>query len=299
MSQTLGIIGLGRVGLPAAKAWLTNGYKVCGYDPNPAAMKEFASAGGVPVATPREVARRAPVVIVLVLDDEQVNEVFSGKEGILKEEIPGAIVICMSTIRRDTVVSVAGLCEGKKIGFIDCPFTGGPARIPSGNLTLIAAGLPRVLASVKTTLEVIGKIVHAGDEPGQGQAVKHCNQLLVGATHAATMEVITLARRLGLDPSLVRSVIADGIAGSDYFRLLSESVLKKTPSPGRLGQMCKDMEIVTRTAEAAGMDACVASAANRYFTEAKKQGMSDREGADLIDIVEQHSGSLHKDKKHV
>ena len=299
MSQSLGIIGLGRVGLPAAMAWLSNGYKVCGCDPNPATLKEFASAGGVPVAAPREVARRSKVIIVLVLDDEQVNEVFSGKDGILKEENPGAIAICMSTITREKVVSIAGLCERKKIGFIDCPFTGGPARIPSGNLTLIAAGPAGLLASVKSTLEVIGKILHAGDQPGQGQAVKHCNQLLVGATHAATMEVITLARRLGLDPSLVRSVIADGIAGSDYFRLLSESVLKKTPSPGRLGQMCKDMDIVARTAEAAGVDAWVASAANKYFAEAKKQGMSDREGADLIEIVEQHSRGLRKDKKQV
>ncbi len=297
MSESLGIIGLGRVGLPAAKAWLSNGYKVYGCDTNPAALKEFASAGGDPVNTPGEVSRHAEVIVVLVLNDAQVNDVFSGKNGVLKGANPGATIVCMSTITRDTLMSVAGRCHKKNIGFIDCPFTGGPARISSGNLTLIAAGPPELLGRVKTILEVIGRIVRAGDQPGQGQAIKHCNQLLVGATHAATMEVITLARKLGLDPSLVTSVIASGIAGSDYFRLLSESVLKKTPSPGGLGQMCKDMEIVKNTVQAAGMDAYVASAAYRYFAEAEKQGMSGREGADLIEIVEQHSNRLHTGKK--
>ena len=147
-----------------------------------------------------------------------------------------------------------------------------------------------MLASVSPILEVIGNIVKAGDKPGLGQAIKHCNQLLVGATHAATMEVITLARKLGLDPGLVCRVIASGIAGSDYFRLLSESVLEGKPSPGGLGQMCKDISIVVNTARAVKMPAYVATAAFQYFLGAEALGMEDCEGADLIEVVERVAG---------
>jgi 3-hydroxyisobutyrate dehydrogenase len=144
-------------------------------------------------------------------------------------------------------------------------------------------------------LKVIGKINVVGQQPGLGQAVKHCNQLLVGVTHAATMEVITMARQLGLDARQVREIIASGIAGSDYFRLLSESVLQKTPSPGGLGQMCKDVSIVMNTTKEIKFPAYTIAGASRYFSKAEATNMQDREGADLIEIVEK---TLNR-KKHI
>ncbi|HET9486260.1 MAG TPA: NAD(P)-dependent oxidoreductase [Chryseosolibacter sp.] len=289
MSEPAGIIGLGRIGLPVARAWLKAGYDVYGYDIEPEVVKEFTSAGGKSKESPQEVARHARVIAILVLDDDQVVEVVTGKEGILRTATPETTIICMSTINRETLEYVSGKCREMNVGLVDCPFTGGVARIPSGNLTLIAAAPLPLIESVRKILAVVGKIVYAGERPGQAQAVKHCNQLLVGATHAATMEVITLARRLGLDPSLVVEVAGSGIAGSDYFRLLSESVLKKTPSPGGLGQMCKDMAIVKNTMRMTGMDGYVASAAAEYFSTARNLGMENRQGADLIEVVERAS----------
>ncbi|MEX1239046.1 MAG: NAD(P)-dependent oxidoreductase [Cyclobacteriaceae bacterium] len=297
--EPLGIIGLGRIGLAAANAWLKDGYKIFGYDVRPAAMSEFASSGGTPLQNPEEVTRHAQVILVLVLNDDQVTEVITGKDGILRAGRRETTIVCMSTINQDTVEFVSERCAEKSIGFIDCPFTGGVARIPSRSLTLIAAAPLDLLNRVRNILEVLGKIVYAGAKPGDGQAVKHCNQLLVGATHAATMEVITLARKLGLDPSLVTAVAGSGIAGSDYFRLLSESVLKQTSSPGGLGQMCKDMAIVINTLRKVGMNAYVASAASEYFSTAQKRGMSEREGADLIEVVEQAATQNEDEAKSI
>ncbi|MEX2233796.1 MAG: NAD(P)-dependent oxidoreductase [Cyclobacteriaceae bacterium] len=295
MSEPVGIIGLGRIGLTAAKAFINAGHKIFGYDVNPDSIKELASAGGTAVRSPAEIAMHAEVMIVLVLNDIQVTEVISGSDGILTGSGPRSIIICMSTINQHTLESVAQQCKERNAGFIDCPFTGGQARIASQSLTLIAAAPDEQIRRVRHILEVIGKIVHAGNKPGQGQAIKHCNQLLVGVTHAATMEVIALAKKLGLDPSLVTSVVASGIAGSDYFRLLSESVLKKTPSPGGLGQMCKDMSIVEKTLANARMKAAVASAASDYFSAALQMGMSEREGAALMEVVEKFANKNVRD----
>ena len=88
-----------------------------------------------------------------------------------------------------------------------------------------------------------------------------------------------------------RKYLAGGIAGSDYFRLLSESVLKNKPSPGGLGQMCKDVSIVVNTVRQVNMPAYIATAASKYFSAAEDMDMSDREGADLIEVVERISGN--------
>jgi 3-hydroxyisobutyrate dehydrogenase-like beta-hydroxyacid dehydrogenase len=113
--------------------------------------------------------------------------------------------------------------------------------------------------------------------------------LLVGSTHAAVMEVITLARRLNLDVKQVCQIIGSGIGGSDYFRLLSESVLDGNPSPGGLGQMCKDMSIVVNTGRDVKAPLYVATAAYYYFLGAQALKMENMEGADLIRVVDRIS----------
>ncbi len=288
-NKNIGIIGLGRVGIPVARAYLENGYTVYGYARRKEVIAEFEAMGGVYRPNSAEVAKDSHTVIVMVLNDQQVIDVITGSSGVLEGINPGSNVICMSTINRDNLKFVAKQCEEKNVGFIDCPFTGGPARVPTGSLTLIAAGTPKLIDLLTPVLDIIGNVAHVGNTPGLGQAVKHCNQLLVSATHAATMEVITLAKKLDLDASLVCKVIGSGIAGSDYFNLLSDSVLNKTPSPGGLGQMCKDVAIVSNTLNEVKMSAYIAQATAKYFKLAEDLKMQNKEGADLIEVVEKVS----------
>lgn len=283
---SIGIIGLGRVGMPAAKAYLQNSYEVHGYARRSEVIRVFEEMGGIHHSNPAEVAEHCSIIIVMVLNDQQVIEVITGNDGLLRGSHKDSIIICMSTINRKNLEFVANECSVKKVGFVDCPFTGGPARVPTGSLTLIAAAGKDLIQKVKPVLDVIGDVVHVGEFPGLGQAVKHCNQLLVGSTHAATMELITMARKLGLDPEVVCNIAGNGIAGSNYFRLLSDSVLNKKPSPGGLGQMCKDISIVKNTLDEIKMPAYVANAAAKYFKLAEEWGMQNGEGADLIEVIE-------------
>lgn len=284
-AKSIGIIGLGRVGMPVASAYLEAGYKVCGIDVDDRRISQFEALGGELKQTPAEVADAVGTLLLLVLNDHQALQVVCGEKGVLGSSNNELTLICMSTINRSTLEDIAQKCLDKGISFIDCPFTGGPARIPDGRLTLITAGDPVSIEAARPVLSRIGSINVVGDNPGLGQAVKHCNQLLVGTTHAATMEVIALAGKLDLDGEMVCKIVGEGIAGSDYFRLLSEAVLKGTPSPGGLGQMCKDVAIVKNTTDAVALPALVISAAATYFRQAENKGMQQHEGADLIKVV--------------
>lgn len=286
-NDNIGIIGLGRIGLPVAKAYINKGYKV--YGTGKEGMAEFYEMGGRPCACPSEVASHCKLVIVLVLNDVQVDEVIVGENGLLYSLSPGSIIICMSTVNRSFIEKIAHRCNKELIRLIDCPFTGGSARVPSGNLTLIAAASDELIKKAGPILNVIGKVMHVGQDPGLGQAVKHCNQLLVATMHAATMELFTLAKKQKLNLEMVCDVVGSGIAGNEYFRLLSGSVLSGLSSPGGLGQMCKDTLIVANTLDEMNMKAGVARAAFRYFRLAEDQGMQDQEGAALLRIVEQQS----------
>jgi 3-hydroxyisobutyrate dehydrogenase-like beta-hydroxyacid dehydrogenase len=291
MADTLGIIGLGHVGLPVARAFLEAGYTVYGYARRREVMDRFSKLGGILVANPADMARKTSILIILVLNDQQVIEVLTGRDGFLTTGGPGTTVIGMSTINRHTVIRMAEECSARGVSYVDCPFTGGPSRVPAGELTLIMAAPKKLVEKTRPIMSIIGKIHHVGEEIGRGQAVKHCNQLLVAVTEAATMEVLTLAGKMDLDLPQVCEIIGSGIAGSDWFRLLTKAILSNEPSPGGLGQMCKDIGIVVTTGRENKVPLYVATAAYHYFLAAEALNMERRETSDLIEVVQRVSSA--------
>ena len=288
--NSIGIIGLGRMGMPTAKKFIDAGFRVAGNDLRQEAMEELRTAGGEAVEDGKRVAQKANIVIVFVLNDQQVIEVITGPNGVLEGCGDRSIVICMATIDRDNLQRVAQMCSEKGVGFVDCPCTGGPARVENGTLTMIAAAPKKLLQTCRSTLEVLGKIIVAGETPGMGQAIKHCNQLLICTTHAAVMEIIALAKKSGLDPRIVCEVIASGIGGSDYFRLLSTSLLENTPAPGGMGQLFKDIDLVVKDGRRVELPLLVATAAFHYFLAAQSLGLGNQDSSKLIQVIEKMSG---------
>jgi 3-hydroxyisobutyrate dehydrogenase-like beta-hydroxyacid dehydrogenase len=291
MDKRVGIIGLGRVGMVAAERYINEGYQVIGYARRSEAIGRFQSLGGTHVGSPAEVAAQVNTVIVLVLNDSQVIDVVTGANGILAGASTDSIVICMSTINRNNLEMVAASCDEKGVGFADCPFTGGPGRVVTGTLTIIGAVPGVILDKVRSYLDVLGQITLVGDKPGMGQAVKYCNQLLVTAIHAATMELITLAKKTGADPKQVCEIVGSGIAGNDYFRLLSSAIIDGTDSPGGLGQLWKDVNIIVTSAREHNLPLLVAFASAHYFNMGVAQGMENADASRLIDVLTKMSGS--------
>lgn len=287
VEKSIGIVGLGRCGMPAAKKFIDGGFSVFGYARRSEVISEFEQFGGKNLDNPAELARHAKTLIVMVLNDEQVMDVIAGDNGLLKTAGRGATIVCMSTINRENLQKMDTACRELGVAFIDCPFTGGPARVAQGTLTLIAAGPEAELESVRPVLEMLGKITFAGPVPGMGQAVKHCNQLLVTTIHAATIELMLMARKTGVDPKMVCDVVGSGIAGNDYFRLLSKAIMENSASPGSMGQLWKDVNIVVTSARAFNLPLLVVNAAAQYFNMAVSKGMASEDSAKLMEILEQ------------
>ena len=286
MSETIGIIGLGRMGMAAAKKYIKEGYNVVGYARRPEVVKEFSDAGGIVVRNGREVAEKSGKVIVYVLNDQQVIEVVTGPDGILAGCHKETRVICMSTIDTDNLEWVVEQCEKKGVGFVDSPVTGGPARVEAGTLTLIVATSKDLLEECRPVLEVQGEITYVGEKPGLAQAVKHCNQLLVATSTAAIVELMTLAKKEGLDLRLVCKVVGSGICGSNWFRLVTSSILDNAPAPGGLGQMCKDIGLVINDSRRVRTPLIVASATHQYFLGALSLGLENADIHELIKVLE-------------
>ena len=92
----VGMIGLGKMGLPIARNLMERGFEVTGYRRQ--GSPELAAAGGTVAGSAAEVAASADVLLSIVPDAAAVHEVICGRAGTLTTLRPGTVHIEMSTI---------------------------------------------------------------------------------------------------------------------------------------------------------------------------------------------------------
>lgn len=197
--STIAFIGLGNMGGPMAANLVKAGHRVVGTDVSPIAIDRHVAAGGVGAGSIAEAVAAADVVVTMLPSGREVSALYGGEAGIIAGARAGALLIDSSTIDVDTARIVAKAAAARGLQMIDAPVSGGVGGASAGTLTFMCGGEDAAFAAAKPFLEAMGKtIVHAGG-PGNGQAAKICNNMILGITMIATSEAFVLAEKLGLD----------------------------------------------------------------------------------------------------
>src|SRR3989449_9949744 len=138
--ETVGILGLGKMGCPIAAHLVAKGFKVVGYDPLEEARRKAVALGARSAASAREAAHASDLVIIVVGFDSEVEEVVFGKEGVLEGARPGLIVALGSTVAPRYSKRVAERLERRDIVLLDIPLARGEAAAVAGELLVYRAG---------------------------------------------------------------------------------------------------------------------------------------------------------------
>jgi 3-hydroxyisobutyrate dehydrogenase len=195
----VGFIGLGNMGLPMAANLIKAGHAVSGFDVNEDAGARLAAGGGTKAQSIAEACKDPEVMITMLPAGEHVREVYLGEGGVLAAVAPGTLLIDSSTIDVETARQVAQAAQAKGFAMIDAPVSGGVAGAQAATLTFMVGGGDDAFERARPVLETMGKtIVHAGG-PGNGQAAKICNNMILGASMIVVAEAFLLAEKLGLD----------------------------------------------------------------------------------------------------
>jgi 3-hydroxyisobutyrate dehydrogenase len=195
----VGFIGLGNMGMPMAQNLLKAAHAVTGFDLNVDATERLAASGGSTANSIADACKAAEVVITMLPAGEQVREVYLGAGGVLASVEPETLLIDSSTIDVATAREVAQAARDKAIAMVDAPVSGGVAGAEAASLTFMVGGDDAAFERARLLLETMGKtIVHAGG-PGNGQAAKICNNMILGASMIVVSEAFLLAEKLGLE----------------------------------------------------------------------------------------------------
>ena len=193
----IAFIGLGHMGGGMAPNLAKAGHEVRAFDLVPDAVQHAVDGGCTAAASAGDAVRDADVVITMLPAAKHVRAVYH--DDVAPNARPGTLLIDCSTI---DVASAREVGEGlQKLGFdfLDAPVSGGIAAAAGGSLTFMVGGSDAQFERARPFIEPMAKaVIHAG-QLGAGQAAKICNNMILGATMAATCEAFVLARKLGLD----------------------------------------------------------------------------------------------------
>src|SRR5437899_8485134 len=138
--ETIGILGLGKMGCPIAAHLVAKGFKVVGYDPLEEARNKALALGARGAASAREAAQASDLVIIVVGFDREVEEVLFGKDGVLEGARPGLVVALGSTVAPRYSKRLASRLAEKGLVLLDIPLARGEAAASSGKLLIYGAG---------------------------------------------------------------------------------------------------------------------------------------------------------------
>lgn len=282
--ERVGLVGVGAMGAPIARALLDAGSRVFLYDPNPDAARALAVDGAVSCSSVREVADSVATVFVSLPTPEIVREVVAGKDGLLEGSAIRTIVD-LSTTGTTTTRDLAYAAQQAKVAYLDAPVSGGVAGAEARTLAVIASGDSETFESVRPLLEAFGGSVFlVGPLPGQGQLTKLLNNLLSATALAITCEATVLAVRAGLDPATLLEVVsASSGRNTATTHKFPEHVLTGRFSSGfRLALMAKDVELCLAEARQTGSPMLLGGLVQQLWTLAAANAS---EGADHTEIV--------------
>lgn len=276
----LGFCGLGQMGAPMAARLIDAGHEVRVWNRTRAKERPLTDKGATAASTPAEAADGSEYLFTMLATPQALSDVVLGKNGLANGLGTGSTLVEMSTVGREAVHATRSrLPEG--VGMLDAPVLGGIAQAERGELKVFVGGEDDAYQRARPLLAVFGPVRHVGPL-GAGASMK----LVVNSTLLALMtalgEALALADSFGLDQGDALDVLADSPIGVPA-RNKRGFIEKGTFPPNfKLNLAAKDGSLISRAADAAGLDLRVARAATAWMSAADGAGLGDLDYSAVI-----------------
>jgi 4-hydroxybutyrate dehydrogenase/sulfolactaldehyde 3-reductase len=277
--ETVGFIGLGRMGRPMAINLCRKGFRLIVNDVNREAVTELEKTQARGASSAAEVASSSEVVITMLPNSAVVREVVAGPNGVFDNLKPGTLVMDMSTVSPETTDELAAAAQARGIGFVDAPVGRLAAHADRGESLFMVGGTEADFARVKPLLEGMGTTIYHCGPVGSGTRTKLVNNYLAVSLCQLNAEALALSQRFGLTLERTLDVLYGTTAVNGQLKVnWPNKVLKGDIEPGFTIDLAhKDLSIIIAAANAEKVPLPVAAAAREMFSLARsgKYGQAD------------------------
>jgi 3-hydroxyisobutyrate dehydrogenase len=273
---TIGVIGLGNMGLGMAATLVRAGFTVLGSDISETRRGPAEQAGVRFGTSLADVLQAAQALVFSLPYARDVEAVVTAPGGLLERRDRKVVVIDTSTSDPGTTRRLASLLADGGHALLDAPVSGGPSGAAEGALTMMIGGEADDLALVAPVIDAMSsRAVHVGPS-GAGNIAKLVNNMLVAAHLVTTGEAMRLSEAAGLSAEAALKVVNAATGRSAISEVMFPRwILPATFDSGfAAGLMRKDVRLALELAAATGADLPLSAHVGRIW-ETTRDSIAD------------------------
>jgi len=284
--ETVGFIGVGKIGLPVCENLIKSGYKVLGY--RRGSLADFEKAGGTPAKSPADIGAECNVVFSCVPTAEAMDEVVNGPNGLIHSARPGQIIVELGSHPVPAKEKQVAPLATKGAAYLDGEVSGTPGMVAARKAVIYLGGDAEAAKKVEPVIKGFADLCLYFGPFGAATKVKLVNNLLVAINIAATAEAMALGLKAGVDVDLMIKAIAAGSGGSTQFGIRAPWMAQRKfhPVQGQAALLFHYFHMIEQWADETGTATPLLNRAIELYKKCVDMGFGEtHDVAVMIDVI--------------
>ena len=259
--MNIGFIGLGNMGHGMATNLLKAGHQITVYNRSPGKAEALVQQGATAARNVAE-ASAGEVVFTMLSDDEAVENVAFGENGIVASLAPGATHVSSSTISVALSERLAAAHAEAGQQYAAAPVFGRPEAASAAKLFVIATGAPQVLEPLVPLFDAIGQRTFViSDQPHTANLVKLSGNFLLASAIETVSEAVALVGKAGVDRQQYIDILTSTLFAAPAYQIYGGLIARQEFEPAGMAASLglKDVRLVLAAAEGLQVPLPVAS----------------------------------------
>ncbi len=284
--QTVGFVGVGKIGLPISENLVKSGFRVLGY--RRSSLADFEKIGGTPAKSPAEIGAQTDIVFSCMPTTEAMNDVVNGPDGLIHSARPGQIVVELGSHPVPDKQKHVATFGQKGVAYIDGEVSGTPGMAAARKAVIYLAGDEAACKKLEPVIKGFADLCLYLGPFGAATNVKLINNMLVAINIAAAAEAVALGLKAGVDLPLMIKAIANGSGGSTQFGIRAPWMAERRfkPIQGSPALLAHYFEKIEGLAGASGSATPLFDRAAELYQRCAEMGLAeDNDVAVMVDVL--------------
>lgn len=274
--KTIGFIGIGVMGKSMVRNLVKHGYDVSIYSRTKSKAEDLISEGIKWCDDVASCVKDKDVIMSIVGYPSDVEEIYFGDHGIIKNAKENAYLIDLTTSSPMLANKIYEEALSHHLYAFDAPVSGGDVGAKNGTLSIMVGGDQNHFNDIIDILKAIGTNINYVGKAGNGQHTKMANQIALTGAIAGVCEAMSYAKNTGLDIENMLNCISSGAAGSWQMSNMAPRILNNDLNPGFfIKHYIKDMTIALEEAKNAGIHLEMSDLVLKMYEQLAKDGFED------------------------
>ena len=293
MNEVIGFVGLGSMGLPIASNLVEAGYTLQVYNRSPQKAQPLLDKGAKLCTNSGNVVESRGIVITMLSNDQALEEVVLGENGILEKLDSGGIHLSMSTVSPATAQKLAEHHERRGAHYLAAPVFGRPDAAAARKLWICLSGNEAAKERVLPVLNVLGQgVFDFGEQVGAANVVKLAGNFLIISAIEAMAEAFTLAEKNGIERTKVAELFGQTLFACPIYQNYGRMIAQEQYQPAgfKLSLGLKDVTLALQTARDSQMPMPLGSLLHDRLMAAVARGRGDIDWTGLALAISEEAG---------